>query len=44
MSDLPPIVHPVKQSHNVIYLEATDLLVTRKPNGDRHLIHQNVNI
>ena len=25
------IMHSIKQSHNVIYLEATDLLVTRKP-------------
>ena len=24
-------IHPVKQSHNVVYLEATDLLATRNP-------------
>ena len=25
------IIHPIKQSHNVAYLEATDLLVAKKP-------------
>ena len=25
------IIHPIKQSHNVVYSEATDLLVARKP-------------
>ena len=28
---LSSIIYPIKQSHNVIYLEATNLLVTRKP-------------